>query len=90
MSHSAADGEQAAFLERVGSWIEARLAERGHSFGSLVAALPGVDPTVVAAALRQLADQSDNAGSAAASLLAEAERAPATALASQDACVRAD
>jgi len=84
MSHSAANDEQAAFLELVGSWIDARLAERGHSFGSLVASLPGVDPTVVAAALRQLADESDNPGSAAASLLADAERTPATALATRE------
>lgn len=84
MSHSAPNGEQAVFLGRVGAWIEARLAEHGHSFGSLVAALPGVDPVVVSAALRQLAEPRDSSGSAAASLLADAERAPATTAATRE------
>ena len=84
MSQSAVNGEQATFLDRVGAWIEVQLAERRHSFGSLVAALPGVDPTVVAAALRRLADHGHNSGSTAASLLAAAERAPATAIATRE------
>lgn len=83
MSHSAANGEQTVFLGRVGAWIEARLAEHDH-FGSLVAALRGVDPVVVAATLRQLADRRDASGCAAASLLADAERVPATTAATRE------
>ncbi len=84
MCPSAANDEQGSFLELIGSWIKARLSEREHSFGSLVAALPGVDPIAVAAALRELARREHKGAAAAASLLKDAEQAPATAITTRE------
>jgi hypothetical protein len=84
MSRSAAEDEDAVFLEQVESWIETRLAERPHTFGSLVAALPGVDPILVATALRRLSARGDRSGRIAGSLLDEADRAPSTTLVTRE------
>ncbi len=77
MCRSPAD-EHEEFTHRVATWIADRIAADDVSFGSLVRGLPGVDPTTVAAILREFATGAGPISEAARALIDTCLTAPAT------------
>lgn len=72
---SLSDAER-TFAAAVESWVGTALAERRHDFGSLVRALPGVDPIVALAALERLSADATMGPDANALVVAARSAAP--------------
>lgn len=76
--------EQEVFNQRVKTWVVERLREGDNSLGAIVRALPGVDPTLVAAALGELGASCNPLSSTAQALLTASGTVPPTAAATTE------